>query len=163
MKNLSGQIHGQRDISFIVTVEREEVSGAVECKVIGITKTVRDDFSARKIRLQSEQRSRDRILDGRCRHCGIRTCHAGKIPCDDVPPAIRSLLNRMHMMFTTSFDLHEDLRRPVGHIVFVIVAKDLDAFVSGTDQARAEKEHPLRSRGWLVRELFERVRLAIIV
>ena len=67
------------------------------------------------------------------------------------------------MMFTAGFDFHKDLRWSVGDVVFIVVAKNLDTFVAGTDQARAQKKHPLRSSRWLVCKLLKSVRSTVIV
>ena len=67
------------------------------------------------------------------------------------------------MMFATSGDLQKNLRWPVGNVVLIVVAKDLQSLIAGTQQTGTQKKHPLRTRVRLVGKLLKRVGAAIVV
>ena len=79
VKHLCREIPGQRDVAFVITVESEEITCAVERKVIRVTKTVRNNFAAWEIRSETKQSSWHGIFDRWSWHRRIRSCHARKI------------------------------------------------------------------------------------
>jgi len=80
---------------------------AVEGEIVGVAKSVGDQFSTRQIGLEPQQHTGPRLLDRRCRQGGIGTGDLGKVPGDHIPPAVGALLNRMGVVFAAGLEAQE--------------------------------------------------------
>ena len=69
----------------------------------------------------------------------------------------------MHMMFATCCNLQKYLRWSVGNVVLIVIAKDLQTLISGTQQTGPQEKHALRTGVRLVSKLPERISASISV
>ena len=94
LKHARRPIPRQRDIPFIIAVEREQVARAVEREIVGVPKAVSEHLAAAAdVRLHAIQHAGRGLLDGRCRQGDVLGIQSGVVAGNQVPPAVGPSLN----------------------------------------------------------------------
>ena len=153
----------ERDLALSVTVESVDVAEDVEVKVVGIPQPVGDDLALGHVGGEPHQRASAGGLDRGVGEGVVLLVDTRSVATDQVPPAVGALVDRMGIVFASTVQLDERLRRAVGHVVAIGIGVAQESAVSQADQVATVEEHSLGPRLRLRGVLLERFRFAIVI
>ncbi|TXT22157.1 MAG: hypothetical protein FD138_3680 [Planctomycetota bacterium] len=117
-----------------------------------------DHLATAEVRLQPIQNPCLRLFDRRRRQRDVLGINSGVVASDQIPPTIRTALNRVRMMLATALHLQQHIGRPVRFVVTVSVPKPQQPFPADGQKIRAVPVHPLNADRRTFREEFRFVR-----